>query len=106
MKDKIAKITAGAHKLDAGAASCRPVQRLQDGAGQLHAGTGKLTAGFETLARKLNSQEPDSPGWFWVHAPDGRDTKLRAGMDGVPGDPDRPGCSRRRPHDCGQPPAG
>jgi X-X-X-Leu-X-X-Gly heptad repeat protein len=63
VKDKIAKITAGAHKLDTGASQLQAgAQRLQDGAGQLRAGTGKLTAGFATLAGKLNSQDPSSPG--------------------------------------------
>ncbi|WP_255482408.1 hypothetical protein [Pseudarthrobacter sp. NBSH8] len=36
--------------------------RLDQGASQLHAGTGRLTAGFATLGEKLNSRDPNSPG--------------------------------------------
>ena len=93
VKDKIAKITAGAHKLDAGASQLQAgAQRLQDGAGQMHAGTGKLTAGFATLAGKLNSQDPASPGVVLGTRllADGT-SKIRVGMDGVPGDPEHPG---------------
>ena len=93
VKDKIAKITAGAHKLDAGASQLQAgAQRLQDGAGQLNAGTGKLKAGFATLAGKLNSQDPGSPGVVLGTRllADGT-SKIRVGMDGVPGDPEHPG---------------
>ena len=93
VKDKIAKITAGAQKLDAGASQLQAgAGRLQAGAGQLHAGTGKLTAGFGTLAGKLNSRDPNSPGVVLGTQllADGT-SKIRTGMDGVPGDPARPG---------------
>ena len=93
VKDKIAKITAGAQKLDAGAAQLQAgAGRLQAGAGQLQAGTGKLTAGFATLAGKLNSRDPKSPGVVLGTQllADGT-SKIRTGMDGVPGNPARPG---------------
>jgi putative membrane protein len=60
VKDKIAKISAGVKKLDAGAA------QLQAGAWRLERtsympGTGRLTAGFATLAGKLNCRDPNTP---------------------------------------------
>ncbi|GAP56593.1 hypothetical protein AHiyo6_31580 [Arthrobacter sp. Hiyo6] len=93
VKDKIAKIAAGAHKLDEGATQLQSgASRLQAGAGQLDAGTGKLSAGFGTLSGKLNSQDPGSPGVVLGTRllADGT-AKIRVGMDGVPGDPEHPG---------------
>ncbi len=93
VKDKIAKITAGAHKLDAGAGQLQSgASRLHEGTGELQAGAGKLTAGFTTLSGKLNSQDPASPGVVLGTQllADGT-AKLRVGMDGVPGNPERPG---------------
>jgi X-X-X-Leu-X-X-Gly heptad repeat protein len=62
------------------------------GSGQLHAGTGKLTAGFATLAGRLNSPDPSSPGVVLGTQllADGT-AKIRTGIDGVSGDPERPG---------------
>lgn len=57
------KITAGAHKLDAGVTHLTAgAGRLDQGASQLHARTGRLTAGFATLGEKLNSRDPNNPG--------------------------------------------
>lgn len=70
----------------------RNAGRLRDGTTQLHTGTGKLTAGFETLSTKLNSQDPASPGVVLGTRLLAEGTaKIRVGMDGVPGNPDRPG---------------
>lgn len=93
VKDKIAKISAGAHKLDAGASQLQAgAGQLRDGAGALHAGTGRLSAGFATLAERLNSRDPSSPGVVMGTEllADGT-SKIRTGMDGVPGDPEHPG---------------
>ncbi|MEK0156383.1 hypothetical protein [Arthrobacter oryzae] len=100
--DGAGKLAAGAVLLSAaltpsetGTAENNPADgatRLHEGTGELQAGAGKLTAGFTTLSGKLNSQDPANPGVALGTRllADGT-ARIRLGMDGVPGNPDRPG---------------
>lgn len=66
--------------------------KLNDGSVQLHAGTGRLTAGFATLGAKLNSRDPANPGVLpGTELLASGTSQILTGMDGVPGNPVRPG---------------